>query len=279
MKLLFIGCIMVMSQLLYAQKTESVVYKDIDSTQLTLKVFYPNAEKFVGKRPAMIFFFGGGWVSRSIGQFEVQAKYFTSRGMVCFIADYRVGKINHTTPFVSVMDAKSAMRFIKYNAERFHINSARIVASGGSAGGHLAAATALIHDYNDVNDDLSISPKPSSLVLFNPVIDNGPGGYGYDRIGDQYKKFSPMYNIVKGAPPTIIFLGEKDNLIPTETMKNYQKKMKEVGSRCDLFLYPGQGHGFFNKPNYKNNTMYEADLFLSSLGYLKGKPELKIMEL
>ena len=277
-KLLVIALLMVMTQLLLAQKTELVVYKVIDTTKLTLKVFYPDAGKFSGKRPAFIFYFGGGWVSRSLSQFETQAQYFAGRGMVCFIADYRVGKFNHATPFDCVMDAKSAIRFVKKNADKYGIDPDKVVASGGSAGGHLAVATALINAYNDKNDDLAISPGPCALVLFNPVIDNGPGGYGYERIGDQYKQFSPLHNIVKGAPPTIVFLGENDDLIPIQTMRNYKKEMENVGSRCDLFLYPGQKHGFFNQPKFKNNTMYEADLFLSSLGYLKGKPEVKKTE-
>lgn len=271
-------CFIVLSQVLLAQKTEEVVYKNIDSTKLTLKVFYPDFEKFKGKRPAIVFYFGGGWNAGSIAQFEMQARYFASRGMVGFLADYRVKKINHTSPFECVMDAKSSIRFIKKNSGKFQIDTKKIVASGGSAGGHLAAATALINDFDDPKDDLSINPKPCALILFNPVIDNGPGGYGYERIGDKYLKFSPMHNIVKGSPPTIIFLGENDELIPTATMMNYKKKMEQVGSRCDLFIYPSQKHGFFNNPKYKNNTLYEADAFLTSIGILEGIPDLKKIE-
>jgi acetyl esterase/lipase len=259
-----------------AQKTEMVEYKVIDTTHLTLKVFSP-ADVVAGKKyPAIVFFFGGGWVTRAITQFETQAKYFAKRGMVCFIADYRVEKINGTSPFVSLMDAKSAMRHIRKNADRFGVDADKIIASGGSAGGHLAAATALIDDYNDPKDDLSVSPKPAALVLFNPVIDNGPGGYGYERIGEQYKAFSPLHNVVKGMPPTIVFLGDGDDLIPVETMQYFKKITEIVGSRCDLFIYPGQEHGFFNQPLYKNNTMYEADKFLSSLGFLSGNPEINL---
>lgn len=259
-----------------AQKTEIVDYKVIDTTHLTLKVFSP-VDEVVGKKyPAIVFFFGGGWVTRAITQFETQARYFAKRGMVCFIADYRVQKINGTSPFVSLMDAKSALRYIRKNAGRFSVDADKIIASGGSAGGHLAAATALIEGYNDPNDDLSVSSKPVALVLFNPVIDNGPGGYGYERIGDQYKEFSPLHNVMKDMPPTIVFLGDGDSLIPIETMQYFKKIAERVGSRCDLFIYPGQEHGFFNQPLYKNNTMYEADKFLSSLGFINGNPVINI---
>ena len=192
--------------------------------------------------------------------------------MVCFIADYRVRKIQQTTPFESLKDAKSAIRFIRENAEKFYINPSKIVASGGSA------ATALIEGFNESSDNLSVSCKPNALVLYNPVIDNGPGGYGFDRIDAAYKEFSPLHNIKEGAPPTILFLGTEDRLIPVETAKYYKTVMEKVNSRCDLHLYEGQGHGFFNHKNfeYYQKTVEETDKFLQSLGYLKEEPVVNI---
>ena len=122
---------------------------------------------------------------------------------------------------------------------------------------------------------MSVSCIPDALVLFNPVIDNGPGGYGYERIGNKYRDFSPLHNIVRGAPPTIIFLGTEDNLIPVETIQYYKIVMERVGSRCDLILFEGEGHGFFNYGRSLNNykkTVFETDIFLKSLGYLKDEP-------
>lgn len=257
---------------------ERIVYKPVDSTSLFMDVYRPANFDATKKYPAMVFFFGGGWNGGSVKQFEPHAKYFSKRGIMCFLADYRVASRQHTTPFESLKDAKSAIRFIKENAENLHIDSSRIVASGGSAGGHLAAASAFINDYNEDTDNLNISAVPDALVLFNPVIDNGPGGYGFERIGDEYKNFSPLHNIQKGAPPTIIFLGTKDHLIPVETMQYYKTVMNKVDSRCDLHLYDEQGHGFFNyaKFEFYKKTVHETDTFLTSLGYLKEEPKVEI---
>lgn len=93
---------------------------------------------------------------------------------------------------------------------------------------------------------------PNALVLFNPVIDNGPNGYGFERISDKFKDFSPMDNINKGAPPTIIFLGTKDHHVPKETAYEYKTKMEQVGSRCDLKIYEGEKYGFWNHRNFEN---------------------------
>ena len=260
-----------------AQK--KVTYKEVKHDKLVLQVFYPKDFDESKKKVAMVFFFGGGWLDGGRSQFRQHAKYFSDRGLVCFLADYRTKHKNNTSPFESVKDAKSAMRYIRSNAKEFGVDPDQIIASGGSAGGHLAASTAFITEYNDKRDDLSVSSVPNALVLFNPVIDNGPEGYGYDRIGDEYPKFSPMHNIKAGAPPIIFFLGTKDHLIPVATAEKFKEKIEAVGGRCDLFIYEGEDHGFFNYDrgtNMYKTTLLEADKFLQSLGYLKETPKVEV---
>jgi len=257
---------------------DQILYKKIDTTQLYLTVYQSAIKEPTKKSSALVFFFGGGWNSGTVKQFEPQALYFSQRGMVCILVDYRVKEKQNTTPFESLKDAKSAIRFIRAHYTELHIDTTKIVAAGGSAGGHLAAATATINDYNESTDNTAISCIPDALVLFNPVFDNGPGGYGYERIGEAYKYFSPLHNIKSGTPPTIVFLGENDHLIPVETAKYYKKVMEKVKSRCDLFLYEGQGHGFFNYKNFEfyKKTLSETDIFLQSLGYLNKTPLIEI---
>lgn len=259
---------------------KDVIYKIVNNDSLMLRVYFP--EKFNNKKqyPTIVFFFGGGWNGGSISQFEEQSKYFASRGMVAAVVDYRVKKRQGTTPFEAVKDAKSAMRYLKIHAKEFGIDTGKMVAAGGSAGGHLAAATTLLPGLNEATDNLSVNPKANALVLYNPVIDNSKEGYGYERIGDRYLEISPMHNITKGAPPTLFLLGSKDKWIPESTAYAYQEKMEAVGSHCDVIIYEGQEHGFFNKwkkegPKYYKETNLAADKFLQSLGYLKGKATLK----
>lgn len=253
---------------------EEILYKEIDSTQLTLKVYYPDSFDIAKKYPAMVFIFGGAWKSTLRNHLLSQAKYFAKRGLVCFLIDYRTASKHKTTPFESLKDAKSSIRFIRANATKFNIDPDKVIASGASAGGHLAAATALIDGYNEETDDLTVSCIPNALVLFNPVIDNGPGGYGNERIGMAYKDFSPLHNIKKDAPPTIIFLGTKDKHIPVETAQYFKVAMENIGNRCDLMLYEGQEHGFFNHEHFEfyKKTVSQTDEFLQSIGYLKNQP-------
>lgn len=255
-----------------------LLYKQIDTSKLYLEVYKPKNRPSSTGHPTIVFFFGGGWVGGNRHQFLNHAQYFAKRGLVCFLVDYRTKNKHGATPFECLKDAKSAIRYIRENAAELNVDPNRIIGSGGSAGGHLAAATALIEDYNDPEDDLSVSCIPNALVLFNPVMDNGPGGYGYERIGSDYKDFSPLHNIQNGAPPTIMFLGTEDKLIPVETAKYYQKIMQKVQGRCELVLYKRQGHGFFNYQNFKyyKKTVKATDQFLQSLDYIQEQPFIKI---
>ena len=255
-----------------------VLYKEVDTTQLYMDIYRPADWQKGGKYPAIVFFFGGGWVRGDRNQFEPTARYLVQRGMVCFLVDYRVRTRHGTTPFEALSDARSAMRFVRMYAPRFAVDPMKIVAAGGSAGGQLAAATALVDGYNEVGEDTAVDVRPNALVLFNPVIDNGPGGYGYDRIGEAFPSFSPLHNIRDGAPPTIIFLGTEDWHVPVATAQYYKQVMEKVGSRCDLHLYEGQKHGFYTYKNfeYHKKTLQEADRFLVSLGYLQDQPIVEV---
>jgi acetyl esterase len=246
-----------------------LTYKQVDTVKLGLKIFYPPAYKKGDRLPTIVFFFGGGWTGGSMTQFEPHALHFAAKNMIAVLVDYRVKSRHNTSPFESVKDAKSAIRYLRQHAEALGIDANRLVASGGSAGGHLAAACFTNESLNESSDDIAISAKPNALVLFNPVIDNGKDGYGFERIGENYVTFSPIDNIQKGFPPTIFFLGTKDKLIPVATSEMFKKKIEQVGGRCELFLFDDQPHGFFNKEPYLSETIAKADLFLLSLRYIQ----------
>ncbi|MEP3374115.1 MAG: alpha/beta hydrolase [Maribacter dokdonensis] len=263
------------------KELKELVYKVVDGDTLKMQLYSPDNWISAKKYPTVIFFFGGGWNGGSLDQFRDQAGYFASRGMVTVLADYRVKNRHGTTPYESVKDAKSAVRYLKENAADLQIDASKIVTAGGSAGGHLAAAVALLPGVNESTDNLEIDTNVSAVILYNAVVDNGPGkgGFQYERMGENWFSISPIHHIEKGAPPTLLFLGAQDHLIPVSVAEEYKSKMDAVGSRCDVFIYEGQGHGFFN-PKVKTREYYikttiEADKFLNSLGHIKGKPTIE----
>ena len=196
--------------------------------------------------------------------------------MVAISAEYRLKTTDGTDPRASLSDAVSAMRFVRAHAEALNIDPERIAAGGGSAGGQLAAALATADGFDDPHDDATISHRPSALVLFNPVIDNGPNGYGHDRVSEYWQAFSPIHNIRPGHPATVIMLGTMDKLIPVATGKAFCEKVRAAGSECVLHLYEGQPHAFSSQGRsklYYRKTLDAMDEFLASLGYIAGNAE------
>lgn len=263
------------------QKEDPVkkIYKKINDIELGLTIYYPRLYEKRLPLPVIVFFFGGGWKSGSVEQFSPHARYFASRGMIAILADYRVKSRHNTTPFESVMDAKSAIRYIREHHKDLGIDPNKIVASGGSAGGHLAASTAILPGFEEQNENPDISPSPNALILFNPVVNTTEEGYGFERLGTKVEDMSPEHHVRSGLPPTIIFHGTIDTTVPYSNVVDFKNKMIDAGNRCELFSFEGEGHGFFNfnrkGGEYYNRTVYHADKFLISLDYLKGEPTIK----
>ena len=249
------------------------VYKTVGSFDLKLNVVKPTDGSNKKKNPTIVFFFGGGWRGGSGQQCAPHCDYFASKGMVAIAVNYRVASRNNSTPFDAVEDAKSAMRWIRENAKELGVHKKRIVAAGGSAGGHLAATTALLEGFDSEGEKQKEPAMPNALILFNPVINTMPEGYGYDRLKERAESLSPAHHVRPGLPPTLIFHGTADNTVPYANIIDFQEKMEAAGNKCEVMTFEDEGHGFFNYGR-KENKYYElttkrATAFLQELGYIK----------
>ena len=245
-------------------------YRKIDSTELKLWIF--GESDATTKKPAIVFFFGGGWHGGSPAQFEDQAQYFAKRGMIAITADYRV-KSRHGVQVVEcVKDAKAAIAWVRENAERLGIDPNKIAASGGSAGGHLAAATGTISGFGS-------DERPNAMILFNPACTLAPiegwqpigskADLSVERFGVEPQILSPAHHIGPHTPPTLILHGKADTTVPYASVVAFESVMKKAGRPCKLVGYEGEGHGFFNRGEATAKTLVEADSFLVELGWLK----------
>ena len=201
--------------------------------------------------------------------------------MVGISVEYRTINRFGTSPRECVKDGKSAMRWIKVHATELGIDPERIVAGGGSAGGHIAAATAMISAFDEDGEDTSVSCIPKALLLFNPVFDNGPTGFAHDLVKSYWKEISPIDHIDDQSPPSMVLLGTEDTFIPVETAKRFERLMSQNGRRCDLHIYEGAKHGWYNlwvSRDAMAESLIRMDRFLISLDYLKGNPILELKE-
>lgn len=259
------------------QPKTTFTYKHSKQADLKMQMHYPKDWKPTDKRPAIVFFFGGGWTNGTTAQFENQAAYLATRGMVAARADYRVKSRQDVTPADCVEDAKSAVRWLRKNATTLGIDPDRIVAAGGSAGGHIAACTALTDGLEAADEDKSISSKPNLLVLFNPVVRFEGVPELTKRISEDTKlarMLSPTLHLSAKTPPALLLFGKNDRLLPQA--EEYVAKAKEQGCRAELFLADGVGHGFFNRPPWRERTLKRVDEFLASVGYVTGPPTVEV---
>ena len=266
------------------------VYREVNGSKLNAYVFTPPQHQASDRRPAVLFFFGGGWKGGTPGQLLPQSLYLAQRGMVAIPCDYRVLSRHGVTPQDCLRDAKAAIRWARANAARLGIDPARIVAAGESAGGHLAAATALVPGFEE-GAHPETSSMPNALVLFNPAVllspaEGHPGLLSEASLASisartqgRPQEISPYHFIRAGLPPSILFHGTKDEAVPFPTVELFAKAMTAAGNRCELKAYEGQPHGFFNpgrgqgEPRaeanrYFHRTIRELDAFFVSLGYL-----------
>lgn len=251
--------------------TRIVPYKKIADKELQLHVFEPEGFKAGDKRACYLIIHGGGWMGGTPQRMHPFAAHYAKLGLVGISMQYRL----HSTKtgvsvFDCVKDARSAVRYIRGHATELGIDPQKVIVSGGSAGGHLAAATALFDPVNEDSDDLKISPIPNALVLLFPVIDTSKEGYGNAKIGERWQELSPVHHVRPGVPPTIIFHGTGDTVTPFAGAKAFQEAMLKAGNRCELDINEGGVHGYLmrNKTLY-DDTLQKTDVFLKSLGLLK----------
>ncbi|MDP1592520.1 MAG: alpha/beta hydrolase [Prosthecobacter sp.] len=265
-----------------AVTTKDIVYKTTPQGALKLHVFSPAGEvQITALRPCVVFFFGGGWKSGSYLQFVPQAEYLASRGIIAACADYRIANIHQTTPDKAVEDAKSAIRWVRGHSTELGIDPGKVIAAGGSAGGHLAACTALVSSYDAESDDKSISAKPNAMVLFNPAM-NIATLFKERETGnspitlDTAEAITPNNFVSKDTPPAMLFFGTADKL--KVGGDEYVKNATELGLRAEMWTAADMPHGFFNREPWMQVTTKKMDEFLISLGYLGGKPLIKLPE-
>ncbi len=264
-----------------AEETRSEVYATRPERKLEMHLHFPPDWKASDSRSSIIFFFGGGWKKGTPNQFLPQAEYFASRGMVAARADYRIKNKDGVSPDDCVRDARTALRWMKQNADRLGIDPDKIVASGGSAGGHLAACLMIPDSVEAPDDDLSISTTPVAMVLYNP----GMGGEDPENFPEFLhlvnndvevaKKIAPLIHLTKDLPPSILFFGSRDHLIKQAEV--YWARSEALGVRSEKYIAPNVGHGFFNNERWLQETLTVSDEFLVSLGLLEGPPNKEVL--
>jgi acetyl esterase len=236
-----------------------IPYKTAGSTTLILHISPPRKTDGL-LVPTAVFFHGGGWTKGNWAQFQPQAARLNALGMLAVLVQYRLDG-----PVAATADAMAAMSEVFKRSEELGCDTERVVAIGGSAGGQLALATAVL-ELPVVNP----RHRPAALVLFNPVTDTSgdyPAGFGRRHFhdDDHARRYSPLHHVSEATPPALIMHGTADTAVHHENSVAFAEKMKRHGVHAELVLYAGQRHGFFNprseaphQPGDAGDTLFES---------------------
>jgi len=252
------------------------VYKTIDTLKLKIDIFYTNQSFEKENNTAIVFFHGGGWAFGTPGEFFTTCERYAQMGIITFSVDYRLSIENGITPhktispIESLMDAKSAMRWVRENADRYHIDRNKVVAAGQSAGGHLALSTAMIDDYNEGSDDLTVSCHPDALLLFSACVNAVEGWCDRLLAGRRTKiwSISPAHNIKDGLPPMIEFHGTYDEQVPIWTVQFFESDMNKKGNYFELHTYEGRKH-YLGDGNPKYSRYFDDEILKVADDFLR----------
>ena len=239
---------------------ERIIYRQVNGLDLHMDCFRPTV---AATGSAMILFHGGGWRRGEPSSMHPHCERLAAQGMFAASAQYRLWPSQAEHLKDCIADARAAIAWMHEQAANFGYDAQRIAAGGGSAGGHLAACCAIIPDSSWPQS------RPCALVLHNPVVDNGPGQFGYKRVGDEYHLYSPLHRIGHACPPTCFLLGTEDEGLPISVGLEFQKRMQDAGNRCDLHLFGGQCHGFSRHGRERFEECTDiSHAFLRGLGLL-----------
>jgi acetyl esterase/lipase len=252
------------------------VYKTVNSLKLKMDVFHTKQSYEYNNNTAIVFFHGGGWAFGTPDEFFTTCERYAKMGIVTFSVEYRLSNGSGITPsktispIESVMDARSAIRWVRENAVKFHLDKNKIVAAGQSAGGQLALSTAMIDDYNEKTDDSTVSSSPGAILLFSSCVNTVEAWCDY-LLGDRRSKIwsiSPTYHIRKGLPPMIEFHGTDDEQVPKWTVQFFETAMKKDGNEFELHMFEGRKH-YLGGENPKYSHYYDDDILKMTDDFLR----------
>ena len=218
-----------------AYRPERVCYK-ADSLRggLELHVFRPEGG---GVRPAVVYFFAGGWQYGTPLQFYRECRWHAQHGFTAISVDYSIKSLGSTGAAQSVADGRDAVDYIRSHARELGVDTSRIVVAGASAGGAIAGKIA---------DSLVCA-----RMLYYPVVD------------------SLLDDVAEMRKPVLFMMGTKDSFTPIQKARAFERRLKEQGTPVEAHYFEGLGHPLFRYRERLGKVFYDirrmTDEFLFKL--------------
>ncbi|GAB5399247.1 MAG: hypothetical protein Aureis2KO_08320 [Aureisphaera sp.] len=250
-----------------AEADTIMIYKRVGDFQLEAHIFKPEGHKKTDKTPVYAFFHGGGWAQGIPEWGYKNCKRYQGKGMVSVSFEYRLIDIHGSNIINCIEDAKSAIAWLRKEAVSLGIDPDKIVAAGFSAGGHLAASTAIL-EHIEISDSNGINAIPNAFITHSATYNTTKSNFFKRQSNGNAESISTFHNAKKGLPPSISFHGTRDHLARIVEFTEYRDKMEELGNDFEYKIFEGVGH-FFGDPSVRNEVGELTDSFLEKLGYIK----------
>ena len=253
-------------------------YKTSGGKPRGIEVFSPpDHDPATTKVPGIILFHGGNWTDGSAAEFHDVCRYFAGRGLVTATADYRTlpphgkdrdrdSETGLTRKQVCVRDGKSAIRWFKEYADALGVDPGRIVAGGGSAGGHIAVLASTTPDLDDPNDPPGFDTSVAAYLLWAPACTEADAND---------PPIDARRHVGRNFPPAVVFFGTEDSwLRHWKNLMQFSVRPRG-GTEPVMWLAQGGDHVVFGNPDWRLATIAAADAFLVDRGFLTGDCTLK----
>lgn len=214
--------------------------------------FIPEITEYpANSKGAVIVFAGGGYGMRAEHEGPQMAQWLQSIGITAFSVDYRVAPYKHPA---QISDAMRAVKYVRYNADKYGIDKNKIAVMGSSAGGHLAGSVSVHYDKKmyEPTDDIDMeSCRPDATILCYPVIDMFEyrhDGSRQNLIGERAlhadKELMSLYrHVTADTPQAFIWHTSTDQAVPVENSLLYAAALSKVQVPFELHIYPIGSHG------------------------------------
>jgi acetyl esterase/lipase len=251
----------------------NITYLTANNYESKLDVYRRRDES--GPKPTLIYIHGGGWVGGTKEQSSMALMPYLEMGWNVVNVEYRLGRVSLAP--AAVEDCLCALRWVAAHAKDYDFDTARLVTSGDSAGGHLSLTTGMIPEGAGLDRICPGVPLPKVAAIVNwygitDVADllDGPNRKTYavawlgsmpDRV-EVARRVSPLTYVRAGLPPILTIHGDADPTVPYEHAVRLQDALKQAGVPHELVTIPGGHHGGFT-PDERTRIYVAIRAFLA----------------
>jgi acetyl esterase/lipase len=231
-----------------------------------------------GPHPTIIFIHGGGWTGGTKEGSVFSLVPYLEMGWNAVNVEYRLARVSQAP--AAVEDCLCALRWVIRNAKQYGFDTAKVVVSGGSAGGHLALTTGLVPSSAGLDRQCPGTEELKVAAIVNwygitDVADLLDGQnmrmYAVQWMGSMpnrveiAKRVSPLTYVRAGIPPIITIQGDADPVVPYSHSIRLQEALKNAGVDHELVTISGGKHGNFTRA--ENQRAFAAiEAFLAKHG-------------